>query len=88
MRGATSTTSARGNLATLADVRRIVGDIDDGKALEILALQPTTDELEQAAMWAAGNGDLLGKEGHPLSGNAATIFDMLTADEEEPPPVR
>jgi len=70
-----------------ADVRRIVGDIEDGKAIEILTLQPTTEELEEAAIWATGNGDVLAKEGHPLSGKAAAIFDILTADEEEPPPV-
>ncbi len=86
MHKADSVPDARAILATLADVRRVVGDIDDGKALEILALQPTTEELEEAAMWALGNGDLLGKKGHPLSGKAAMLFDILTAEEEEPPP--
>ncbi len=84
----TASSNATGHLATLADVRRIVGAVDDGKALQILALQPTREELEDAATWAAGNGDLRGKQGGSLSGTAAAIFDLLTADEEEPPPLR
>lgn len=87
MHKADSVPDAHAILATLADVRRVVGDIDDGKALEILALQPTTEELEEAVTWALGNGDLLGKKGHSLSGKAAMIFDILTAEEEEPPPL-
>lgn len=70
--------------ATLDLVRRIVGDVDDATAIAILALHPTTADLEQAVLWAAGNGDVLGKQGHALTGVAAAIFDLLTADEDEP----
>jgi hypothetical protein len=76
------------SFATLEDVRRLVRNIEDGKALDILALRPTTEELELAAMWVAGNGDVPAREGHPLSGTAAAIFDILTADEDEEPPAR
>ncbi len=78
---------AHAALATLADVRRLVGNLENGKALEILALHPTTEELEEAAMWAQGNGDFLGKDGHALSGAAAAIFDILMAEEDEPSPL-
>lgn len=73
-------------MATRDDLLRLVGDVDERKILEILALHPTMAEIEQVALWAAGNGDVLGKSGHPLSGTAAEVFDILTADEEEEPP--
>ncbi len=83
-----ATGPASGQLATMEDVRHLAGDVENGKALEILKLKPTVDELEQAVMWAAGNGDIPARQGHPLAGTAAAIFDILSADEEEPPPVR
>lgn len=70
------------------DLRRILGDIDDAKVVEILALKPTLADLEEAAIWATGDGDILAKGGRPLGGVAAAIVDILTADEDEPPPVR
>lgn len=70
------------------DLKNIVGDIDDDKIIAILELQPTLAELEEAAVWATGDGDVLAKEGRPLAGVAAEIFEILTADEEEPPPIR
>ena len=71
------------------DLLRIVGDLDERKAIEILALHPTAAEIEEAAMWAAGDGDVLAKAGRPLTGIAAEIFDILSADEEEEsPPIR
>jgi hypothetical protein len=69
-------------------LRSILGDIDDAKFIEILEMRPTLAEVEQAAIWATGDGDILAKEGRPLSGKAAQIVEILTADEEEPPPLR
>jgi hypothetical protein len=68
------------------ELREILGEIDDRKAFEILALGPTVEDLEEAAKWAGGEGEIVGKAGHPLVGRAAEIFDILTADEEEEPP--
>ena len=78
-------------LATAAcdDLLRLVGDVDERKVFDILALRPTVAEIEQAALWAAGDGDVLAKRGHSLTGTAAEVLDILTADqEEEPPPIR
>lgn len=76
-------------MATLDDLLRLVGGADERKVLAILALHPTISEIEQAALWATGDGDVLAKAGHPLSGTAAEVLDILIADEEEePPPVR
>ena len=69
-------------------VKSILGDVDNAKLIEILEMQPTLVELELAAIWAAGNGDILAKDGRPLTDRVAAIVEVLTADEEEPPPVR
>jgi hypothetical protein len=74
------------SLVTYEELRALLGEIDDRKAFEILALDPTIEDLEQAAKWAGGEGEIVGKAGHPLVGRAAEIFDILTADEEEEPP--
>jgi hypothetical protein len=68
-----------------ADLIRILGETDDAKIVEILALKPTLPEVEEAAMWAAGNGDVLAKSGRPLGRVAAAIVAILTAEEEEEP---
>lgn len=78
--------NAGDTIATRSDVLRVVGDLDERKVLDILALHPTIGEIEGAALWAAGDGDILAKSGRPLSGTAAEVFDILTADEEEEPP--
>ena len=75
-------------LISPAELKAIVGEIDDAKVIEILELKPTYADLELAAAWATGNGDVLAKEGRPLAGTAAAILEILTADDEEPEPVR
>jgi len=72
-------------LATRDDLTRLVGDIEEQMALDILALHPTIAEVEEAALWAAGDGDVLAKAGHQPTTNAAEILNILAADEEEEP---
>jgi hypothetical protein len=69
--------------ATLDDAKRLLGDTDEGKIAEVLAVQPTIWELEQAAIWHRGDGDVLGKAGYPLSGKAARVFEILSVDDED-----
>ena len=78
----------RRGAATHDDLLRILGEIDERKAVDILGLHPTVADIEEAAIWASGDGDVLAKAGHPLTGIAAEIFDILIADEEEPPSLR
>jgi hypothetical protein len=80
--------STRKNLISHEDLLRIVGDVDEDKLLAILALRPTIAEVEEAAAWTIGSGDVVDRAGHPLAGIVAQIFEILTADEEEPPPIR
>jgi hypothetical protein len=67
------------------ELKLIVGNVDETKVVDILKLQPTVSELEEAVVWATGDGDVLAKEGRPLTGRVADIVDILTEDEDEPP---
>jgi hypothetical protein len=65
------------------DVATLVGDIDDASIAAILALRPTTEELEEALAWAAGADDVMGELEIPAAGKAAQIYEILTANEED-----
>ncbi|HYA07778.1 MAG TPA: hypothetical protein VEF90_17965 [Xanthobacteraceae bacterium] len=56
--------------------------MDDTKLVDILALQPTVLDAEQASLWLAGDTDVFGS-GEPLKSVAGEIVAILTADEEE-----
>lgn len=66
------------------ELKLIVGNVDETQVVEILKLQPTVGELEEAVVWATGDGDVLAKEGRPLTGKVSEIVEILTADEDEP----
>jgi hypothetical protein len=70
------------------DIKRILGEIDESKVIEILGLKPTVADVEEAVVWASGDGDVLAKSGHPQTGVIAQIVDILTTDEDEPEPKR
>jgi hypothetical protein len=72
----------------IRQLRHLLGDIDDIKAAQILALEPTPEELEVAVLWADGKEDIVATRGHTLSGKTAQIYEILTTGEEdeEPPP--
>jgi hypothetical protein len=56
--------------------------LDDTKLLDIMALQPTILDVEEASLWLAGDPDVFGA-GRPLQTVAGEIVAVLTADEEE-----
>ncbi len=64
------------------DVRRILGDLEGAKVLDILALRPTVLDLEQASMWLSGDRDIFGPD-QPLQPPASDIVAILIADEDE-----
>jgi len=70
-------------IAGEADLRRILGDLDDAKVLEILAISPTAAEVEEAASWASGEGDRIDRAGHHLVGNVARVFEILVREADE-----
>ena len=77
-----ATAQERDTLAAADDIRRIIGDLDDAKLLEILTLRPTILDVEEARMSLSGDSDVFGA-GQPLRPVAGDIVAILTADEEE-----
>jgi hypothetical protein len=71
-------------VASPDDIRRIIANLDDEKLLDIIALQPTVLDIEEASLWLAGDSDIFGV-GKQLSSIAGEIVAILTADEEEEP---
>ena len=43
----------RGALASGDDVKRILGDLDDAKLLEIMALRPTILDVQETLLWSS-----------------------------------
>lgn len=68
---------------TRDEIKAVLGDIDDNKIIEILALKPSLVDLEAAVMWLAGDSDILARDGYQLSEAAAQIVDILAVDEDE-----
>jgi hypothetical protein len=68
--------------ASVADIRAILGALNEGDLLEIVALQPTTRDLEEAATWLSGDRDIFGA-GEPLKDMVAEIVAVLVRDQED-----
>jgi hypothetical protein len=68
--------------------KAVVGNVDETQMVEILKLQPTLAELEEAVVLASGDADVLAKEGHALADKVSAIVDILTVDEDEPARMR
>lgn len=66
---------------THADILRMFGPIDDHRAMEIMKLNPSWQELEVTLAYLADMTDVMGEERMPLSGRAAGIYDIVTRDE-------
>jgi hypothetical protein len=74
--------------ATREDLRRILGELEDPRIIDVLELHPTVADLEAAAICLAGDQDVLGKEGHAVSPLANQVVDILSDDEEDDPQQR
>ncbi len=70
--------------AASVDVIRTLGDLDDAKVAEILALRPSLADLEDVAICMAGDQDILAANGHRVPLTAARIIELLAEEEEEP----
>lgn len=70
------------SLASADDLKQIIGDLDDAKILEVLALKPTILDLERVSVWLSGDKDVFGP-GEPTGGIAGQVISILTADEED-----
>jgi hypothetical protein len=66
---------------TSNDVLRLFGDVDTETLVEILALNPSFAEIEEAALRVAGNGEAVGRT--QATGTVAAILDLLEPYVEE-----
>jgi hypothetical protein len=69
--------------ASADDVLRVLGELSPDRIAAILALEPTQADLELAALWAQGDGDLPAMYGHMLTGTPATIVEIVRPDWED-----
>ncbi len=69
---------------THREIADLVGEIEDAKAVAIIATRCTFKDLEDAVAWAAGESDVMGEAEQPLAGAAAKICEILTAEREPP----
>jgi hypothetical protein len=76
------TSSERGELASVDDVKSILGNLDADRLLDIMTLRPRIVDVEQASAWLAGDIDIFGA-GPPLKDIPGDIVAILTADEDE-----
>jgi hypothetical protein len=67
--------------ATRVEISDMLGDLDDATLLEIMATQASPREVEEAAMWLAGEDDVMGDLRKPLDGRAAAVYQILIARE-------
>jgi hypothetical protein len=68
--------------ASSEDLRRILGDLDRAKVLDILSLRPTVLDLEHASMWLSGDSDIFGPD-EPLQSPAGDIVAIVIAEEQQ-----
>jgi len=90
MSGNPASPAANQKPASRADFHRILGSLEDPRILEILDLNPTVEDLEQAAICVAGDHDVLARNGRRVSRVAERVVEIITAeeDDEAPPTVR
>ena len=67
---------------TRDEVIRVLGRVNDAKIAAIIASGASLRELEQAAAWALGESDILGKLPDHASPAMARVYDILTAEEK------
>ncbi|MDR3536367.1 MAG: hypothetical protein P4L71_07690 [Acetobacteraceae bacterium] len=71
--------------ASAAEIRRMVGDIDDAVVSSIMATQASAAEVLQAVQWFRGGGGLEDEPGHEPHGAVRAVYDILQAEEPSDP---
>jgi hypothetical protein len=61
-------------------IRGLCANLLDSTLAAILETGATLADLEIALAWAEGEDDLMGEAREPLTGAAASVYDLLTAE--------
>ncbi len=73
--------SARSPPLTSAKVRHAAGEVSGATVAAVLECGlPSQEELEVAASYLRGEGSEVDRQGHPLAGKVAQLYDILSAD--------
>lgn len=64
------------------DIVRLLGDVDEAKVAAVAATGASLEELEEAVAYTIGEDDVMGEARKPLTGRAATIYEILTTGPE------
>jgi hypothetical protein len=67
---------------THEQITGVVGEIDDIRAVEIIATGATIEELEEAVAWAARESDVMGDLRLHASPVVGKVYELLTAEEK------
>jgi hypothetical protein len=65
--------------ASREDVQRVLGDLDYLRLIDILRLQPSVRDLEEASAWLASSRDFFGR-GRPARTIVCRVLDIITDD--------
>jgi hypothetical protein len=71
--------------ATAAEIRDIVGDVDDATVMSIRATGATAAEVLEGFMWANSDEQLGNELGHSRSGAAGQVYEILQSLEPPEP---
>ena len=77
-------TIGRVERATRGLVREAGGEPNDAAVAEIMAMEPTEEELEVALALSRGEGDLILRKHYRLTTRIHRLFDLLTGIDAAP----
>lgn len=77
-----SSPSQQPSPATHLDVERLLGPLDTDTIMAVMALSPTLEDVEKAALHVAGESEALPERHHP-HGTVFAIIELVTKDDED-----
>lgn len=69
--------------ATAAEIRQLVGDVDDAVVSSILATGASAAQVLQAVQWFRDGGELEDEAGHEPHGAVKAVYEILQAEEPQ-----
>jgi hypothetical protein len=72
--------------ATSAEIRHMVGDVDDAVVSSIERTGASAAEVLQAVQWLRGGGGLEDEAGHEPHGAVKAVYEILQAEGPEETP--
>jgi len=74
--------------ATAAEIRRMIGDVDDAVVASIERTGASARQVLEAVQWFRGGGGLEDEAGHEPHAVVRAVYDILQAEEADEAPRR